>query len=196
MVLIAEKADPPVCKVVDYKKFIYDQKKKEKEIKSKTVKTVVKEIRFGPNTDEHDFEFKLKHAQKFLEEGSKVKAFVHFRGRTIVHKERGEILLLRFVQELEEFGKLELMPKMEGKRMFVILNAKSSGTKKKKSQQARDREKEKEKVKELEKEKEKEKKEVKEKETEKKEVKEKGTEKKEVKEKKKEKAESKEDAKS
>lgn len=112
---------PPICKVVDYKKFIYEQKKKAKEIKAKAAKTVIKEIRFGPNTDEHDFEFKLKHAEKFLEDGAKVKAFVHFKGRAIVYKEQGEILLLRFAQRLEELGKVEQMPKLEGKRMFLFL---------------------------------------------------------------------------
>ncbi len=124
LVEISPKAQPPVCKIIDYKKFIYDKKKKDKEIKSKTVKTVVKEIRFGPNTDEHDFEFKLRHAKKFLEEGSKVKAYVHFRGRTIVFKERGELLLLKFLQELEEFGAAEALPKMEGRRMTVMVQPK------------------------------------------------------------------------
>jgi len=120
LVEISPNADPPVCKVVDYSKFKYDQKKKQKEIKAKAQKMVVKEIRFGPNTDDHDFNFKLKHAINFLESGAKVKAFVHFRGRTIVFKERGEILLLKFAQQLEEYGKLEQMPKLEGKRMSVI----------------------------------------------------------------------------
>lgn len=121
LVEIAPNADPPVCKIMDYKKFLYEQKKKQKEIKSKASKIVVKEIRFGPNTDEHDFNFKLKHAQKFLEEGAKVRAFVFFRGRSIVYKEQGEILLLRFAQELEDLGKVEMMPKLEGKRMFIII---------------------------------------------------------------------------
>ena len=121
LVEITAKADPPVCRVVDYKKFLYDQKKKQKEIKSKAVKVVIKEIRFGPNTDEHDFNFKLKHAQKFLEEGSKVKAFVFFKGRTILFKDKGEILLLKFATALEEFGKVEQLPKMEGKRMIMFL---------------------------------------------------------------------------
>lgn len=125
LVEISPKADPPVCKVVDYSKFKYDQKKKQKEIKAKAQKMVVKEIRFGPNTDEHDFNFKLKHAINFLETGAKVKAFVFFRGRTIVFKERGEILLLKFAQQLEEYGKLEQMPKLEGKRMSVIFAPKA-----------------------------------------------------------------------
>lgn len=122
LVEISPNADPPVCKVTDYSKFKYEQKKKQKEIKSKALKVVIKEIRFGPNTDEHDFNFKLKHAINFLQEGAKVKATVFFAGRTIVYKERGEILLLKFAQGLEEHGKVELMPKLEGKRMsmFVI----------------------------------------------------------------------------
>lgn len=121
LVEISPKANPPVCKIIDYSKFKYEQKKKQKEIKAKAQKTVIKEIRFGPNTDDHDFNFKVKHAVKFLEEGSKVKAFVHFVGRTIVYKDRGEILLLRFAQALEEYGKVEQMPKMEGKRMFLFI---------------------------------------------------------------------------
>lgn len=121
LVEISPKADPPVCKVIDYSKFKYEQKKKQKEIKSKAHKTVIKEIRFGPNTDDHDFQFKLKHAMNFLKDGAKVKAYVHFVGRTIVFKERGEILLLKFIQELEEHGKVEHMPKLEGKRMSIIL---------------------------------------------------------------------------
>ena len=122
LVEISPNADPPVCKVTDYSKFKYEQKKKQKEIKSKTVKVVIKEIRFGPNTDDHDFNFKLKHAINFLQERAKVTATVFFAGRTIVYKERGEILLLKFAQGLEEHGKVELMPKLEGKRMsmFVI----------------------------------------------------------------------------
>ena len=116
---------PPVCRIIDYKKFLYQQKKKQKEIKSKTVKVVVKEIRFGPNTDEHDFNFKLNHAKKFLEEGAKVKAYVFFKGRTIVFKDRGEILLLKFAQELEELGKVEMLPKMEGKKMNMMLAPKA-----------------------------------------------------------------------
>lgn len=124
LVEISPKADPPVCRIIDYKKFLYDKKKKEKELKSKASKTVIKEIRFGPNTDEHDFEFKLKHARKFLEEGAKVKAYVHFRGRTIVFKDRGELLLLRFLKELEEYGAAEALPKMEGRRMIVMVSPK------------------------------------------------------------------------
>ena len=121
LVEISPNADPPVCKVTDYSKFKYEQKKKQKEIKSKALKVVIKEIRFGPNTDEHDFNFKLKHAINFLQEGAKVKATVFFAGRTIVYKERGEILLLRFAQSLEEFGKVEQMPHLEGKRMFLLI---------------------------------------------------------------------------
>ena len=126
LVEISSKADPPVCKIIDYKKFLYQQKKKQKEIKAKTVKIVVKEIRFGPNTDDHDYNFKLRHAQKFLQDGAKVKAFVFFKGRTILFKEKGEILLLRFAQDLEEFGKVEQLPKLEGKRMTLFINPKSS----------------------------------------------------------------------
>ena len=121
LVEISPKADPPVCKIIDYSKFKYEQKKKQKEIKAKASKTVVKEIRFGPNTDDHDFNFKLKHAINFLNDGAKVKAYVHFAGRTIVYKERGEILLLRFAQSLEEYAKVEQLPKLEGKRMFLYL---------------------------------------------------------------------------
>lgn len=121
LVEIAPSADPPVCKVTDYKKFLYEQKKKQKEIKSKASKVVVKEIRFGPHTDEHDFNFKKNHAIKFLQDGAKVKAFVFFKGRTILFKEQGEILLLRFVQELEEYGKAEQLPLLEGKRMIMII---------------------------------------------------------------------------
>lgn len=125
LVEISPNADPPVCKVVDYSKFKYEQKKKQKEIKAKTVKVVLKEIRFGPNTEEHDFNFKVKHAENFLKEGSKVKATVTFFGRSIVYKERGEILLLKFAQALEEFGKVEAMPKLEGKRMSMLLMPKA-----------------------------------------------------------------------
>ena len=125
LVEISPKADPPVCKIIDYSKFKYEQKKKQKEIKAKSQKTVIKEIRFGPNTDDHDFNFKLKHAIKFLKEGAKLKAYVHFVGRTIVFKERGEILLLKFAQALEEYGKVEQLPKLERKRMYVILAPKS-----------------------------------------------------------------------
>ena len=125
LVEISPNADPPVCKVVDYSKFKYEQKKKQKEIKAKTQKVVIKEIRFGPNTEEHDFNFKVKHASNFLQEGSKVKATVTFFGRSIVYKERGEILLLRFAQALEEFGKVEAMPRLEGKRMSMLMMPKA-----------------------------------------------------------------------
>ncbi len=125
LVEISPKAEPPVCKITDYSKFKYEQKKKQKEIKAKAQKTVMKEIRFGPNTDEHDFNFKLKHAINFLNEGAKVKAYVHFVGRTIVFKERGEILLLKFAQQLEEYGKVEQMPKLEGKRMAIFISPKA-----------------------------------------------------------------------
>lgn len=121
LVEIAAKADPPVVKVIDYKKFLYEQKKKQKEIKNKASKIVVKEIRFGPHTDEHDFNFKLNHARKFLEDGSKLKAYVFFRGRTIVYKEQGEILLLKLAQALEDVGVVESMPKLEGKRMIMMI---------------------------------------------------------------------------
>ncbi len=124
LVEISPTAEPPVCRIVDYQKFLYQQKKKQKEIKAKTVKVVVKEIRFGPNTDDHDYNFKLKHAINFLEEGAKVKAFVFFKGRAIVYKEQGEILLLRFAQDLEEYGKVDQMPKLEGKRMIMFLSPK------------------------------------------------------------------------
>jgi translation initiation factor IF-3 len=125
LVEISPKADPPVCKIIDYQKFLYQQKKKQKELKAKTQKVVVKEIRFGPNTDEHDYQFKLNHAKKFLEDGAKVKAFVFFKGRSILFKEKGEILLLRLAQELEELAKVEQMPKLEGKRMIMFLSPKS-----------------------------------------------------------------------
>lgn len=121
LVEISPTAVPPVCRIVDYKKFLYDLKKKQKEIKAKQATVEMKEIRFGPNTDEHDLNFKLNHAKKFLQEGHKVKAFVFFRGRSIVFKERGEILLLKFAQDLEEFGIVESMPRLEGKRMFLML---------------------------------------------------------------------------
>jgi translation initiation factor IF-3 len=124
LVEIAPTAVPPVCKIIDYKKFLYEQKKKQKELKAKTSQVIVKEIRFGPNTDEHDFEFKLKHAIKFLKDGFKVKAFVFFKGRSIVFKDQGEILLLKFAQELEEFGKVENLPKLEGKRMLMLISPK------------------------------------------------------------------------
>jgi len=125
LVEISPKADPPVCKIIDYSKFKYEQKKKQKEIKAKAQKTVIKEIRFGPNTEEHDFNFKLNHAKNFLQDGAKVKAYVHFVGRTIVFKERGEILLLKFAQALEELGKVEQMPRLEGKRMTMFIAPKS-----------------------------------------------------------------------
>ena len=121
LVEITAKADPPVVKILDYKKFLYDQKKKQKQIKSNAQKVVVKEIRFGPNTDEHDYAFKLKHARKFIEEGSKLKAYVMFKGRTIMYKEKGEILLLKMAQELEDIAKVEQLPKQEGKRMIMFL---------------------------------------------------------------------------
>lgn len=126
LVEISPNATPPVCKIIDYNKFIYEQKKKMKEIKSNAKQTVIKEIRFGPNTDDHDFEFKLKHAQKFLESGEKVRAYVHFKGRAIVYKEQGEILLLRFAQAVEDVGKVEQLPKLEGKRMFLTLAPKAA----------------------------------------------------------------------
>lgn len=120
LVEISAKTDPPICKILDYKKFLYDQKKKQKEIKAKTTKVSIKEIRFGPNTDEHDYEFKKKHAIKFLEEGSKLKAYVFFKGRSILFKEQGQILLLRLATDLEEYGSVEQMPKLEGKRMIMF----------------------------------------------------------------------------
>ena len=121
LVEISPKAEPPVCKIIDYKKFLYDQKKKTKEMKSKASKVVIKEIRFGPQTDDHDYAFKKKHAIKFLQEGAKLKAFVFFKGRSIIFKEQGQILLLRLAQELEEFGKVEQMPRLEGKRMTMFI---------------------------------------------------------------------------
>ncbi len=121
LVEISPNASPPVCKVIDYKKYLYEQKKKQKEIKAKSAKVILKEIRLGPNIDDHDFNFKLKHAQKFLQDGAKVKVDVFFKGRSIIYKEKGEIILLRFAQELEEFGKVENLPKMEGKRMIMII---------------------------------------------------------------------------
>ena len=124
LVEISPNADPPVCKIVDYQKYLYQQKKKQKEIKAKTTKIVVKEIRFGPNTDDHDYNFKLKHAIKFLEDGAKVRAYVFFKGRSILFKEKGEVLLLRFVNDLEEYGKVDQMPKLEGKRMIISLSPK------------------------------------------------------------------------
>jgi translation initiation factor IF-3 len=121
LVEISPNADPPVAKIMDYKKFVYEQKKREKVIKANASKVVIKEIRFGPNTDDHDYEFKRKHAEKFLKEGSKLKAYVFFKGRSIIYKDQGEILLLRLAQDLEELGKVEQMPKMEGKRMNMFI---------------------------------------------------------------------------
>lgn len=121
LVEISPNAEPPVCKVMDYKKFVYEQKKRDKAIKSKATKVTIKEIRFGPNTDNHDYEFKKKHAEKFLKEGAKLKAYVFFKGRSIIYKDQGEILLLRLAQELEEVGKVEQMPKLEGKRMIMFI---------------------------------------------------------------------------
>ncbi len=125
LVEISPNADPPVCKIIDYKKFLYEQKKREKVMKAKASKVVVKEIRFGPNTDDHDYEFKKKHAEKFLKEGAKLKAYVFFKGRSIVYKDQGEILLLRLASELEEIGKVEQMPKLEGKRMTMFIAPKT-----------------------------------------------------------------------
>lgn len=124
LVEISPKAEPPVCKIIDYSKFLYQQKKKQKEIKAKTVKVVIKEIRFGPQTDEHDFNFKLRHAEKFLKEGAKVKAFVFFKGRSILFKEQGEILLLKLATGLEDVGAVEQLPKLEGKRMTMFISPK------------------------------------------------------------------------
>jgi translation initiation factor IF-3 len=124
LVEISPNANPPVCKVTDYKKFLYELKRKQKEIKAKSAKVIVKEIRLGPNTDDHDFNFKLKHAEKFLQEGAKVKVEVFFKGRSIVYKEKGEIILLKFASELEECAKVESLPKLEGKRMIMILTSK------------------------------------------------------------------------
>ena len=121
LVEISPKAIPPVCKVMDYKKFLYEQKKRDKVLKSKATKVIVKEIRFGPQTDDHDYEFKKKHAEKFLQEGAKLKAFVFFKGRSIIYQEQGQILLLRLAQDLEELGKVEQMPKLEGKRMIMFI---------------------------------------------------------------------------
>ena len=139
LVEISPNAVPPVCRLIDYSKFLYQQKKRAKEMKAKQVKVEVKEIRFGPQTDEHDYQFKLKHAREFLEEGNKVRAYVFFRGRSILFKEQGEVLLLRFANDLEECGKVESMPSLEGKKMFLYLAPKKAGVAKK-SQQARDRE--------------------------------------------------------
>jgi len=123
LVEISAKSDPPVCKIIDYNKFLYSQKKKQKEIKSKTAKVIVKEIRFGPNTEEHDYNFKLNHAKKFIEDGAKLKAYVFFKGRSIIHKDRGEILLLKLAQDLEDIAKVDQMPKLEGKRMIMFLSS-------------------------------------------------------------------------
>ena len=139
LVEISPNANPPVCRLIDYSKFLYQQKKRAKEMKAKQVKVEVKEIRFGPQTDEHDYQFKLKHAKEFLGEGNKVRAYVFFRGRSILFKEQGEVLLLRFANDLEEVGKVEGMPSLEGKKMFLYLAPRKAGEKKK-SQQARDRE--------------------------------------------------------
>ncbi len=124
LVEISPNANPPVCKIIDYKKFLYEKKKKEKEAKAKSVKVGVKEIRLGPNTDDHDFNFKLRHAQNFLQDGNKVKVEVYFKGRSIIYKDKGEIILLRFAQELEDYGVVERMPKLEGKRMIMIITPK------------------------------------------------------------------------
>lgn len=124
VVVISPNAKPPVVKIIDYNKFLYEKKKREKEIKAKTQKTVIKEVRFGPNTDDHDFEFKLNHAKGFLQDGAKIKAYVHFKGRAIVFKDRGELLLLRFMKELEDYGAAEHLPKMEGRRMNVMIGPK------------------------------------------------------------------------
>lgn len=140
LVEISPNAQPPVCRLIDYSKFLYQQKKRQKEMKQKQVKVEVKEIRFGPQTDEHDYQFKLKHAQEFLENGNKVRAYVFFRGRSILFKEQGEVLLLRFANDLENYGKVEQMPKLEGKKMFLYLASKKAGQIKK-SQQRLDREK-------------------------------------------------------
>ena len=139
LVEISPNAQPPVCRIIDYSKFLYQQKKHQKEMKQKQVKVEVKEIRFGPQTDEHDYRFKLKHAMEFLNEGNKVRAYVFFRGRSILFKEQGEVLLLRFANDLEEYGKVEQMPKLEGKKMFLYLAPKKAGVTKK-SQQKIDRE--------------------------------------------------------
>ncbi|MEM1340250.1 MAG: translation initiation factor IF-3 [Bacteroidota bacterium] len=126
LVEISPKADPPVCKIIDYKKFLYEQKKREKAMKAKATKVIVKEIRFGPQTDDHDYQFKKRHAEKFLKDGAKLKAYVFFKGRSIVYKDQGEILLLRLAQDLEEFGKVEQMPKLEGKRMTMFIASKNT----------------------------------------------------------------------
>ena len=125
LVEISPKSNPPVCKIINYNKFLYAQKKKQKEIKSKTAKVIVKEMRFGPNTEEHDYNFKLNHAKKFIEDGAKLKAYVFFKGRSIIHKERGEIILLKLAQDLEEIAKVDEMPKLDGKRMIMFLSPQS-----------------------------------------------------------------------
>ena len=139
LVEISPNAQPPVCRLIDYSKFLYQQKKHQKEMKAKQVKVEVKEIRFGPQTDDHDYNFKLKHAKEFLEEGNKVRAYVFFRGRSILFKEQGEVLLLRFANDLEEYAKVEQLPRLEGKKMFLFLAPKKAGVAKK-SQQKRDNE--------------------------------------------------------
>ena len=126
LVEISPKAEPPVCKIIDYKKFLYEQKKRDKALKAKATKVVIKEIRFGPQTDDHDYEFKKRHAEKFLKDGAKLKAYVFFKGRSIVYKDQGEILLLKLASELEDFGKVEQMPKLEGKRMTMFLAPKTN----------------------------------------------------------------------
>ena len=138
LVEISPNAQPPVCRLIDYSKFLYQQKKHQKEMKAKQVKVEVKEIRFGPQTDDHDYNFKLKHAKEFLEEGNKVRAYVFFRGRSILFKEQGEVLLLRFANDLEEYAKVEQLPRLEGKKMFLFLAPKKAGVAKQ-SQQKRDR---------------------------------------------------------
>ena len=138
LVEISPNAQPPVCRIIDYSKFLYQQKKRQKEMKQKQVKVEVKEIRFGPQTDDHDYQFKLKHAKEFLEEGNKVRAYVFFRGRSILFKDQGEVLLLRFANDLEEVAKVEQLPKLEGKKMFLFLAPKKAGVAKQ-SQQKRDR---------------------------------------------------------
>ena len=126
LVEISPNADPPVCKIMDYKKFVYEQKKREKALKAKATKVVIKEIRFGPNTDDHDYDFKKKHAEKFLKDGAKLKAYVFFKGRSIIYKDQGEILLLRLARDLEDYGKVEQMPRLEGKRMTMFIAPKKT----------------------------------------------------------------------
>ncbi|MBK8720791.1 MAG: translation initiation factor IF-3 [Saprospiraceae bacterium] len=131
LIEISPNANPPVCRITDYNKFLYQKKKRDKELKSNSVKTVIKEIRFGPNTDDHDLDFKIKHAISFLKEGSKVKAYVQFKGRAIVFQDRGQLLLLKFLKEIEEFGVADSLPKMEGRRMIVMVSPKKVAPKKK-----------------------------------------------------------------